>query len=60
MEARCPKCKAKFKVKSESHVAGGKARAKKWTFEERSKAMKLAWARRREQAAKSNEENPTT
>lgn len=60
MEAKCPKCKTKFKVKSESHVAGGKARAKLWTFEERSKAMRKAWSDRKAKAAQNHEENPPT
>jgi hypothetical protein len=60
MEAKCPKCHTKFELKSQPHVAGGKARAKKWTFEERSKAMKLAWSRRREKSDKSDEETAAT
>lgn len=60
MEAKCPKCKTKFKVKSESHVAGGKARAKLWTFEERSKAMRKSWAARKAKSAKNDEEAPAT
>lgn len=60
MEARCPKCKTKFTLKSESHVAGGKARAKLWTYEDRSKAMKKAWKARREREAKTDEETTAT
>lgn len=58
MEVKCPKCKNKFPVLSEGHSKAGKARAKLWTFEQRSKAMKLAWVRRKAKA-QDEKETPT-
>jgi hypothetical protein len=48
MEAKCPKCGTPVQIRSESHVAGGKARAKLWTFEQRSTAMKKSWQKRKQ------------
>lgn len=59
MDVECPKCHETFKVKVESNIAGGKARAKLWTFEQRSKSMKEAWKRRREKAL-NDEKKPTS
>lgn len=56
MEVKCPKCKTEFEVKSEPQVAAGKARAAKWTFNQRSEAMKKSWANRK----KKSEEKTST
>jgi phage FluMu protein Com len=60
MEVKCPRCKNKFPVKVESQAAGGRARAKLWTFEQRSKAMKKAWKTRKAKEAEKNEEGLST